>query len=73
MSFFSPGCWAKTNAGSDSLENTRCSELKFRESTKFYSDHEYAEELHHSLWQAVRRQLVRDTEVGSFLSEELDS
>ena len=72
---FPAGCWAKLtldDAG-DYLMPVRYWDFDFREPERSLSKGEYVEELDYLFRQAVRRQLVSDVELGSYLSGGMDS
>jgi asparagine synthase (glutamine-hydrolysing) len=58
---------------SPALRVTRYWDYNFREPTEHSDDEEYREELDRLFQQAVRRQLITDVELGSYLSGGMDS
>ena len=72
---FPAGCWSIVRAGQRrrSLDFWRYWDFDFREPEKPAGNEEYVEELDRLFRQAVRRHLVSDVELGSYLSGGLDS
>ena len=72
---FPAGCWAiaAEDAGTGQLDFQRYWDYAFDEPENPASDEEYIEELDRLFRQAVKRQLVSDVEVGSYLSGGMDS
>lgn len=72
---FPPGHWAKIPLGftMNSLEPVQYWDFNFTEPDHPASDEEYSEELDRLFCQAVKRQLVSDVELGSYLSGGIDS
>jgi asparagine synthase (glutamine-hydrolysing) len=72
---FPAGCFAKVEIGKliGSLQPTRYWDFNFREPDYPCPEEEYVEELDRLFQQAVKRQLLSDVEVGSYLSGGLDS
>jgi len=70
-----PGNYATLNLNSSkpALQYTQYWDYDFREPTEPASDKEYQEELDRLFQQAVKRQLVADVELGSYLSGGMDS
>lgn len=75
IKLFPAGCWAKLdlNTPSQSLKPIRYWDFCFQEPTHKKNDNEYIEELDRLFRQAVKRQLVSDVPVGSYLSGGIDS
>jgi len=75
ISIFPAGCFAKVSLGknTDSLQSIRYWDFDFQEPEHPASEEEYAEELDRLFRQAVKRQLVSDVEIGSYLSGGMDS
>lgn len=72
---FPPGCFAKIILGEaiESLHPVRYWDFNFQEPEHPVSEREYVEELDRLFRQAVKRQLVSDVEVGSYLSGGMDT
>lgn len=70
-----PGCCftVKLNAGLQFPQIRRYWDFRFAPDETYATEDEFAQELDRLLVQAVTRQLVSDTEVGSFLSGGMDS
>lgn len=69
-----PACTARIPLGSNGTPQiTRYWDYRFREPNKPADLQEYREELDRLMCQAVRRQLVTDVELGSYLSGGMDS
>lgn len=75
VSLFPPGHWAKIPLGAsmNSLEPVQYWDFHFTEPDRPARDEEYLEELDRLFRQAVKRQLVSDVELGSYLSGGMDS
>ncbi|MDD5131799.1 MAG: asparagine synthase (glutamine-hydrolyzing) [bacterium] len=73
IKLFPAGNWAKVLPGTVGLETVPYWDFHFQEPTKPASDAEYIEELDRLFHQAVKRQLVSDVEIGSYLSGGIDS
>ena len=75
ISLFPAGCWARVPLGSNSqrLELVRYWDYAFREPDQPGSEGEYLEELDRLFKQAVKRQLISDVDLGSYLSGGMDS
>jgi asparagine synthase (glutamine-hydrolysing) len=68
------GCWMQIKLdGSKSPRLNRYWDYNFEEPENPYDDEEYVEELDRLFQQAVKRQLVADVDVGSYLSGGMDS
>ena len=68
------GCWMQIKLdGSKSPSFNRYWDYNFEEPENPYDDEEYVEELDRLFQQAVKRQLVADVDVGSYLSGGMDS
>lgn len=68
------GCIAKVSlTGSEEPVISRYWDFRFREPEVALSHDEYKEELDRLLHQAIKRQLVSDVEIGSYLSGGMDS
>jgi asparagine synthase (glutamine-hydrolysing) len=72
---FPPGCFAKIILGEaiESLHPVRYWDFNFQEPEHPVSEKEYVEELDRLFRQAVKRQLVSDVEIGSYLSGGMDT
>jgi len=72
---FPAGCFAKIAVGKliESVQPTRYWDFNFREPDHPCPEVEYVEELDRLFQQAVKRQLLSDVEVGSYLSGGMDS
>ena len=72
---FPPGCFARITLGKaiESLQPVRYWDFNFQEPEHPVSEGEYVEELDRLFRQAVRRQLVSDVEIGSYLSGGMDT
>ncbi len=72
---FPAGSWARLPLGSTAgrLEFTRYWDFSFQEPEQAAPEEEYLEELDRLFRQAVKRQLVSDVDVGSYLSGGMDS
>ena len=72
---FPAGCFAQISLGKtfDQIQPTRYWDFDFQEPEHPAPEEEYAEELDRLFKQAVKRQLVSDVEVGSYLSGGMDS
>lgn len=72
---FPAGCWARVSAGepTQTLRPVRFWDFAFSEPDNPASEEEYLEELDRLFRQAVKRQLVSDVAVGSYLSGGMDS
>jgi len=70
---FPAGHHALLDVDSGRFTLTRYWDFHFREPEKALAPEEYREELDHLFQQAVRRQLVSDVEIGSYLSGGMDS
>jgi len=72
---FPPGCFARITLGKtiDSLKPTRYWDFNFQEPEHPLHEEEYVEELDRLFKQAVKRQLVSDVEIGSYLSGGMDT
>ena len=75
MRLFPAGCWAYLELGdtSGSLKINRYWDYDFREPDYPASEEEYEQELDRLFRQAVKRQLISDVELGSYLSGGMDS
>jgi asparagine synthase (glutamine-hydrolysing) len=74
VSMFPAGAWAEINADAPGrVEPKVYWDWHFQESQAPATDDEYLEELHRLFEQAVRRQMVSDVEVGTYLSGGIDS
>jgi asparagine synthase (glutamine-hydrolysing) len=75
MRLFPAGCWACLNLGNNSgkLSLNRYWDYDFREPDNPASEQEYEEELGRLFKLSVKRQLVSDVELGSYLSGGMDS
>lgn len=75
MRLFPAGSWAYLELGDTSgiLSINRFWDYDFCEPDYHASQKEYEEELDRLFWQAVKRQLVSDVELGSYLSGGMDS
>lgn len=74
ISLLFPGHWAKISLGqSQHMETRQYWDFSFREPENCGSEEEYIEELDRLFKQAVKRQLVSDVEIGSYLSGGIDS
>lgn len=69
------GTWVKLSLGKilDSVEPKLYWDFDFKESEKTLREEEYLEELDRLFQQAVKRQLISDVEIGSYLSGGMDS
>ncbi len=72
---FPPGCFARITLGKaiESLQPVRYWDFNFQEPEHPASEGEYIEELDRLFRQAVKRQLVSDVEIGSYLSGGMDT
>lgn len=72
---FPAGCWAKITSdnAASGLQVNRYWDFNFRQPEKPLSDSDYERELNRLFVQAVKRQLVSDVEIGSYLSGGIDS
>jgi len=72
---FPAGCFAKIILGKaiESLQPVRYWDFNFQEPEHPVSEREYVEELDQLFRQAVKRQLVSDVEIGSYLSGGMDT
>jgi asparagine synthase (glutamine-hydrolysing) len=72
---FPAGCFSKITLGktTESLQPVRYWDFNFQEPGHPLSDGEYVEELDGLFRQAVKRQLVSDVEIGSYLSGGMDT
>ncbi|MCI8918683.1 MAG: asparagine synthase (glutamine-hydrolyzing) [Eubacterium sp.] len=68
-----PGCFFHIGMDSPQIIIKRYWDFNFREDAEYSTEEEYAQALDDLLRQAVNRQLVSDTEIGSFLSGGMDS
>lgn len=69
-----PGHFIEINLNeNDKLIQKQYWDFNFRENTEYKSENEYIEELTFLFQQAVKRQLVSDVEIGSYLSGGIDS
>ncbi len=68
-----PGCFFHIGMDSPQIIIKRYWDFNFREYAEYSTEEEYAQALDDLLRQAVNRQLVSDTEIGSFLSGGMDS
>ncbi len=68
-----PGCFFHIGMDSPQILIKRYWDFNFREDAEYSTEEEYAQALDDLLRQAVNRQLVSDTEIGSFLSGGMDS
>ena len=75
VKMFPAGCYAQLSCGDDEadLTVTRYWDYHFKEKHSSLSVQDYQEELRRLFKQAVKRQLVSDVEVGSYLSGGIDS
>jgi asparagine synthase (glutamine-hydrolysing) len=78
IKLFPAGCWARLPLGTlnfdpSTLRFHRYWDFDFREAEHSASEEEYIEELDRLFRQAVKRQLVSDVEIGSYLSGGMDS
>jgi len=74
VKLLSAGCRMKIKLeGSNRGQITRYWDYHFKEPDNPHDDEEYVEELDRLFQQAVRRQLVADVDVGSYLSGGMDS
>jgi len=75
ISIFPPGCFARIPLGetNHSLKPARYWDFNFQEPERLVSMEEYEEELDRLFREAVKRQLVSDVEVGSYLSGGMDT
>jgi asparagine synthase (glutamine-hydrolysing) len=67
------GCYFEIDLYSKNLKKTQYWDFNFSESEKIKDEREYIEELDRLFSQAVKRQLVSDVPVGSYLSGGMDS
>jgi asparagine synthase (glutamine-hydrolysing) len=67
------GCYFEIDLYSKNLKKTQYWDFDFSESEKIKDEREYIEELDRLFSQAVKRQLVSDVPVGSYLSGGMDS
>lgn len=70
---FPAGCWARITPDSASLDPVQYWDFDFTEPEKPAGEEEYLEELDRLFRNAVKRQLVSDVELGSYLSGGMDS
>lgn len=68
-----PGCFFYIGMDHPQIIIKRYWDFNFREDAEYSTEEEYAQALDDLLRQAVNRQLVSDTEIGSFLSGGMDS
>lgn len=68
-----PGCFFHIGIDEPEIHIKRYWDFNFREEAEYDTQEEYAQALDDLLKQAVNRQLVSDTEIGSFLSGGMDS
>ncbi len=68
-----PGCCFTIGFNNPKVNIKRYWDFHFREEPEFSTEEEYEEALDELLKQAVKRQLISDTEIGSFLSGGMDS
>ncbi len=68
-----PGCLLRATPGTGQIRVFRYWDYRFEEPQAPRDEREYLEELDRLFQQAVRRQLVSDVEVGSYLSGGMDS
>lgn len=75
IQIFPPGCFAKIALGKpiESLRPVRYWDFNFQEPEYPLREEEYVEELDRLFKQAVKRQLVSDVEIGSYLSGGIDT
>ncbi len=74
VKLLSAGCWMQINLdGTSEVNQIRYWDYNFVEPENPNDDEEYIEELDRLFQQAVRRQLVADVDVGSYLSGGMDS
>jgi asparagine synthase (glutamine-hydrolysing) len=67
------GCWMEVRPGVGAAEPVRYWDFDFAEPERAADEREYVEELDRLFRQAVKRQLVSDVEIGSYLSGGMDS
>lgn len=67
-----PGCFMKISF-KDNIKIVQYWDFNFQEEKNVKSEHDYLEELDRLFKQAVKRQLISDVEIGSYLSGGIDS
>lgn len=75
IQIFPAGCYARVILGKpiEYLQTIQYWDFNFHETEYLSSDEEYVEEIDRLFRQAVKRQLISDVEVGSYLSGGMDS